>query len=324
MKKNMKIIAVLIALGFGLPIAWAQTEIPVVSSIELTLKTPTGDLYGTYTGPRNVGIIPVVLIIPGSGPTDRDGNSLLGIQTNAYKLLAEELAKNKIASLRIDKRGIGKSKSAVKNESDMRFDTYVDDAAAWINSLKTEHNYEKVYVLGHSEGSLVGMLAAQREKISGFISLAGSGRSVDVLLREQLKSLPLELLNEANMIMDSLKAGKTSSEVNPGLMAFFRPSVQPYMISWIKYDPAKEINKLNVPTLIIQGTNDIQVTKEDAILLSKSKPSATLLFLENMNHVLKDADTDLAENLATYKNPDLPINAQLIKVLTQFISVVTK
>lgn len=299
----------------------AQDELPVVtSSIELKVQIPSGDLFGTYTGPRNVGIIPVVLILPGSGPTDRDGNSILGIHTDAYKMLAEALAKNKIASLRIDKRGVGKSKGATKSEKNLLFDTYVEDAVAWINSLKVDYGYEKIYVLGHSEGALVGMLAAQRTKVSGFISVAGPGRPIDVVLREQFANMPPDLLSKANVILDSLKAGKQNSDVDPGLMAYFRPSVQPYMISWIKYNPAQEISKLKIPVLILQGTTDIQVSSEDAILLSKGKPSANLLFLDNMNHVLKSSETDVAKNLETYKNPELPVNQQLIDVVTRFIN----
>jgi alpha-beta hydrolase superfamily lysophospholipase len=236
-------------------------------------------------------------------------------------MLAEALAQNKIASLRIDKRGVGKSKGTTKSEKDLRFDTYVEDAVAWINSLKVDHGFGKIYVLGHSEGALVGMLAVQRTKVTGFVSLAGPGRPIDVVLREQFGNMPQELRTRANVIMDSLKAGKQYSDVDPGLMAYFRPSVQPYMISWIKYDPAKEISKLKVPVLILQGTSDIQVSSEDAVLLSQGKPSATLLFLENMNHIMKNSEADMAKNLETYKNPELPLNTQLIEVITRFINM---
>lgn len=317
----MRILISLIALITGFSAIEAQDELPVVtSSTELKIQTPSGDLFGTFTGPRNAGMRPVVLILPGSGPTDRDGNSILGIQTNAYKMLAEELAENKIASMRIDKRGVARSKGATKSEKDLRFDTYVEDAVAWINSLKVDHGFSKIYVLGHSEGALIGMLAAQRTKVSGFISLGGPGRPVDVVLREQFGNMPQELRTKANVIMDSLKAGKQYDEVDPGLMAYFRPSVQPYMISWIKYDPAKEISKLKIPVLILQGTTDIQVSSEDAVLLSKGMPSANLLFLENMNHILKNSEADMAKNLETYKNPELPLNTQLVEVITRFIN----
>jgi pimeloyl-ACP methyl ester carboxylesterase len=200
------------------------------------------------------------------------------------------------------------------------FDNYIEDAVAWLNFLKTDLGYERIFIIGHSEGSLIGMAAANRTKISGFISIAGTGRSIDLILRDQLKNLPLNLLDQANKILDSLKAGKTYADIDPGLMAYFRPSVQSYLISWMKYDPVKEISKLRIPTLILHGSDDLQVTGEEALILSQAKPNATLLYIDKMNHVLKDSGADVQQNTASYKNPELPLHAQLIDVIVQFIA----
>lgn len=287
---------------------------------EIVLKTLTGDLSGSLTLPENITTFPIVLIIAGSGPTDRDCNSVMGIQTNAYKMLAEEFANNGIASLRYDKRGIGKSSSAMTSESELRFETYINDVISWITFLKTDKRFSSIIILGHSEGSLIGMIAAEQTNVAGFISVSGVGESADKALQEQLKTkLPIQLLDESNKILDSLRIGKTVSNVNPNLVALYRRSVQPYLISWIKYDPAKEIGKLNIPVLIIQGTTDLQVTENDSKLLSLAKPDAKLLIIENMNHVLKESDSDIQKNMATYRNPDLPLKTGLTDGIIDFI-----
>ncbi len=317
----MKSFICIIALNLFLSGLFAQApNNSAYSESEMVLKTSTGDIMGTVTIPNNVKSSPIVLIIAGSGPTDRDCNSPLGIQTNAYKMLAENLAENGISTLRFDKRGIGKSKQAMVSESDLRFETYIDDAVAWIALLKSDKRFSSIIVLGHSEGSLIGMVAAEQAKVSGFISIAGAGKPIDKILQEQLKTQLLpSLLAESNKILDSLKMGKTVSNINPNLASLYRPSVQPYMISWLKYDPAKEISKLKIPVLIIQGTTDLQVPVEDAKLLSEAKPDAKLAIIENMNHVLKESDADVQKNMATYRNPDLPLKAGLVDGIVDFI-----
>lgn len=315
----MKTFIFLILLGFSFAGSFAQS-VTGHSESEMILKTSSGNIVGTLTVPNQVKNMPVVIIIPGSGPTDRNGNSPIGLHTDAYKMLAEGLAQNDIASLRYDKRGIGKSKTAMPDESSIRFDTYVQDVVDWITELKADKRFSKIYLLGHSEGSLIGMLAAEKSKVAGFISVSGPGRPTDEILREQLANkLPPQLLSESDNILDSLKAGKTVANIPPTLHALFRPSVQPYMISHMKYNPTKEIAKLKIPALIIQGTTDLQVPVNDARLLSTAKPDAKLVIIDNMNHVMKESDDDLQHNLATYKNPDFPLKAGLMTDLVEFI-----
>ena len=320
---NMKRFSFIIALNILSICLFAEVKKDsVFSESEVILKTSTGEIYGTLAIPNNVKTSPVVLIIAGSGPTDRDGNSpIMGLQTNAYKMLSEGLAKKGISSVRFDKRGIAKSKLAMTSESDVRFETFINDVVAWIALLKSDNRFSKIYILGHSEGSLIGMIAAEQTNTSGFISIAGAGKSADKILQEQLKTkLPPLLLDESNKILDSLKIGKTVSNVNPSLVSLYRPSVQPYMISWIKYDPAKEIGKLKIPVLIIQGTTDLQVTVDDSKSLSAANTNAKLLIIENMNHTLKESDSDIQKNMATYNNPDLPLKEGLTDDIVNFIN----
>jgi len=311
----------LFCLSFLVNAVFAQANADsLFSSSEMTLKTPNGEIFGTLTVPTVNTPVPLVLIIAGSGPTDRDCNSSMGITTNAYRMLAEGLAKNGIACLRFDKRGIGQSKAAMTSELDLRFETYVNDVVAWIAVLKADKRFSEIDVLGHSEGSLIGMLAASQASVAKFISAAGAGKPADQILRDQLKTkLPPSLLAESNKILDSLKLGKTVSNVDANLKTLYRPNVQPYMISWMKYDPAREISLLKMPVLILQGTTDMQVSVEDARLLAAAKPDARLLIIDNMNHVFKESDSDFQKNMATYKNPALALKTGLLQEILSFI-----
>lgn len=264
--------------------------------------------------------MPVVLIIAGSGPTDRDGNTtVLPGKNNSLKMLAEGLAANGIASLRYDKRGVGESKAAATSESELRFDTYVDDAVAFCNQLKADKRFRRVVIAGHSEGSLIGMLAAKRCGASGFVSLSGTSRRAGDLLRGQLAGkLPPELAEKSEAILKSLEAGKTVADPPQELGAIYRASVQPYMISWMKYDPSKEIAALTMPVMIVQGSSDIQVPADDAKKLAAANPKAKLLIIDGMNHLLKQIGTDNEKQRASYTDPAFPLGEGLIPALVQF------
>jgi hypothetical protein len=284
----------------------------------VVLHTANGDITGTLTMPGCSSSCNVTLIIAGSGPTDRNGNNPMMKNESLIKL-AHALAMKNIASLRFDKRGIGDSKSAGKTEADLRFEDYINDARGWIALLKKDTRFKKVFVTGHSEGSLIGMIAALNNA-DGFISIAGAGRSADKILKEQLSSQPPAVKDPSFPIIDSLAMGKTVDSVPRMLFALFRPSVQPYMISWFHYDPQTEIKKLTVPVLILQGTNDLQVTVEDANLLAKSNTKARLALIRNMNHIFRIVEGDRRENLATYITPTLPISDELVNTIAVFVN----
>lgn len=320
MKKSFITISILITLLIPNQLPGQNNTSSNFRESEIVLKTSTGDISGTLTVPDKPRKSPVVLIIAGSGPTDRDCNSILGIKSNTYKMLAESLAANGISALRYDKRGIAKSKAAMTSESDIRFDIYINDAVSWVELLKKDKRFSKIFIFGHSEGSLIGMVAAEQTPVSGLISVAGPGNPADTILRKQLKNqLPPQLRAESDKILDSLRMGKTVKKFNPVLAGLYRPSVQPYMISWIKYNPSSEIKKLKIPVLIIQGTTDIQVSVEEARLLKEAKPDAKLALFENMNHIMKESEADRQKNIATYSNPELPLKNGLVEELVSFI-----
>lgn len=291
---------------------------------EVVMITPTGELSGSFlqsieskTAKASKSEA-IALIIAGSGPTDRNGNNPQ-MTNNSLKMLAQGLAEKGIASLRYDKRGVAKSAKAGLAEIDLRFDHYIEDAQLWVEYLHQQHPNKPIIIIGHSEGALIGAAAAMHPLVAKYVSIAGAGEPIDVILREQLKSQPSIVLSSATPILDSLVKGEKVENVPPFLMALFRPSVQPYMISWFAYDPAQHVAKIKKPVLILQGTTDIQVSTNNAQILAKAKPDAQVTIIEGMNHILKPADADRAANMATYMQADLPLEPKLIDIIAKFI-----
>ncbi|ABQ04749.1 alpha/beta hydrolase [Flavobacterium johnsoniae] len=294
-----------------------NTKQDTFKETNVTLKINIDQLYGTLTVPDDVKKCPVALIIAGSGPTDRNGNNPM-MKNNSLKMLAEALAKNGIASLRFDKRGIGESKASAVTESSLVFENYTEDAKSWINFLKQDKRFTQLTVIGHSEGSLIGMIAGA--KANKFISIAGAGESADKLLKSQISSKSNKQVEDMTFpIIDSLKAGNKVNKVDPLLNSLFRASIQPYLISWFKYDPQIEIKKLTVPVLIIQGNNDLQVSVKDAENLSQANKNAELVIIDKMNHVLKIIDGDKQANMASYNNENLPVSETMVNKIVSFI-----
>jgi len=313
MKKSLLFLLLLISIVSvqASPYSDTATESPY------NLVTSSGTIMGSMLLPAATGKIPVVLIIAGSGPTDRNGNNPM-MKNESLRMLAQGLAVKGIASVRFDKRGIAASVLAGKSEADLRFDDYIQDAKAWIELLKKDPRFSKVIVTGHSEGSLIGMIAALG-KADGFVSIAGGGKSADRILKEQLATQPSMIKDASYSIIDSLTEGKTVKEVHPMLFSLFRPSVQPYMISWFQHNPVAAIAKLNMPVLIVQGSSDVQITTADAEALVAAKPNAKLVIIQKMNHVLKIIEGGQAENGASYNNPSLPISQELVSVVADFV-----
>lgn len=297
----------------------------IAGAEDVKLQTLNGAIHGTLLMPAAAEVpVPVVLLIAGSGPTDRNGN-VAGLPgpNDSLKLLAEGLAKNGIASVRYDKRGIGASAVSGAKEHDLRFDMYVNDAAAWVQQLRKDTRFSSIAVAGHSEGSLIGMLAAK--KADAYISIAGTARPAGAILREQLSTkLPPDLLEESDRILAALESGSTAENVPAPLEMLYRASVQPYMISWMKYDPSREIAQLDAPVLIVQGSTDLQVPANDAHALKKANPKADVAIIKGMNHVLKHVDGDIAQQFPSYSDPKLPVVPELIERVSAFVKRAAK
>lgn len=313
---------ILVGLFFLCGLCCRAQVLPLEENV--VLNTKEGQIKGKLLLPGGGKTCPVVLIIAGSGPTDMDGNSAIGnLRNNSLKFLAEGLAANGIASLRFDKRGIGTSASAGKEEAKLRFEDYVNDVTGWIDYLAKEKRFTTITVAGHSEGALIGMLACQNQpKVKGYISVAGAGRPAYEIIEAQVAAQqnPEAVRKEVASINGSLKNGKEVSDVPAYLQSLYRASVQPYLISWFKYNPRTVIASVKVPVLIVQGKNDIQVSVEDAEFLKKGCPTAELLLIDKMNHVLKDCESKaVQQQMLTYGNPSLPVNSTLIASVSTFV-----
>ena len=307
------------------PAATATAAVPAATpqapiAREVTLGAGATALHGTILDAGRPG--PAVLIIAGSGPTDRNGDSTApGVRPATLRLIAEGLAAQGISSLRFDKRAIGASAGAATTEEELRFTTYVDDAVAWANLLRQQRGVSCVVILGHSEGALIAALAAARTPTCGLIEVAGMGRPMGDVLADQLRAAPMDvnLRATAMTILGELRAGRTVANVPDPLAPLFRPSVQPYLISQLNIDPAQAIGAVRMPTLIMQGGHDLQVGVTDAQRLRTTRLDARVVILDGVNHVLKDAPAERGANLATYADPSLPLNPAVVSLITEFV-----
>jgi pimeloyl-ACP methyl ester carboxylesterase len=283
---------------------------------EVNIPSEKITVNGALIAPENGEKAPLIIIIPGSGPNDRNGNVGM-VKNNSLKLLAEGLKDHNIATYRYDKSALEWMKIKGFKEEDGSFDDFIIDAKSVVKYFKNTDTYSKIIIAGHSQGSLVGMLTAT-ESVDAFISIAGAGRTIDTIIIEQIGKQAPSLIEEARMGFETLKIGGEIENINPSLMSFLRPSAQPFMMSWMKYNPQEELKKLTIPTLIINGTKDIQVPVSDAKLLNVSNSTSEIKIIENMNHIFREI-TDDSQNIPSYTNPDLPIMNELITSIATFV-----
>lgn len=285
---------------------------------------PAGPLAGTALGSPDTDA-PVVLIVPGSGPTDRDGNSPLGVRAFSYRLIAEGLAARGIRSVRIDKRGMFGSSGAIADANAVTIEDYAADIHSWVATIRATMRVPCVWVLGHSEGGLSALVAARQPYgICGLLLVSTTGRPLGDVLREQIAANPANapIRQEAAATIAKLEAGQRVDEddINPSLRPLFRPEVQGFLASTFALDPAKLIAGYAGPVLILQGLRDIQVGRVDAERLHHSRPDAALALLPDANHVLKAvASDDRAANIATYQDPDSPLAEGVIEAIAGFV-----
>ena len=302
------------------------TSIPIFAADqrEIQAQGPEGALRGTITRAQ-IPDSPLALIIPGSGPIDRDGNSFLGLRINTYRLLAEGLATQGVSTVRIDKRGMYGSVAAIKNPNAVTINDYAFDIKTWVAAIRKETDARCVWLIGHSEGGLVSLVAAQHlPELCGLVLVAAPGRSLGLILREQLESNPANasILDDAKSIISKLEAGNKieAASMNPVLLPLFHPDVQDFLISQLTLDPAKLIAQVKKPVLILQGLRDIQVSANNAVLLKEANPNAEIKWLENTNHILRTVKSDdRSVNLQTYSDISLPLADGVIDSISAFI-----
>lgn len=313
-------------------IGWVAALVAMITAVpataepaprEITAPGPLADLHGTLIDAGKGK--PVVLIVPGSGPTDRDGDNPLGVKAAPYRLLAEALAARGIGSVRIDKRGMFASKAAVADASKVTVADYVADITAWVAAARAATGAKCVWLLGHSEGGLMVLATGDAPGVCGIITVSAPGRPFDVLIREQIHANPANavVFDQVDAALAKLKAGEhvDTAQLHPGLATLFYPAVQDYLIDLIRHDPAALAARVKAPMLILQGLADIQVSETDARALAAAQPKAKLVLLPGVNHVLKQVGAgDRAANLATYANPDLPIDPSAVDAVACFVT----
>lgn len=291
---------------------------------EILAPGPLGALRGTLTRVAEASA-PVVLILPGSGPTDRDGNNPFGIRAATYRHLSDDLAAEGVTSIRIDKRGMFGSASAVKDANAVTIEDYVDDVRSWVDVAQRETGAKCVWLLGHSEGGLVALAASDRvPDICGLVLVATAGRNMGEVLKDQLRSNPAnaELLPRAMTAIDELSAGRrvAAEHMPPALAALLPEQVQGFLISAFRLDPRQLVAAVKKPVLILQGRRDIQVGVKDAQALHDANASSHLVLLSDTNHVLKQVDTDdVSANLMTYANATLPLAPDVARTIASFV-----
>ena len=276
-----------------------------------------GHLDAVLTTPADAEKPPVALLIAGSGSTDHDGNGPKA-KPATLKKLAEQLASQKIASLRYDKRGAGGWKAEFGKPEDFRFKDYVDDAVTLVKYLRESGKFSRVVVVGHSEGGLVAILAARQVQIDRLILLVTTARRQGDLLKAQLekRQIPPDILDPIVRAIDSIMAGQT---VDPPPRGFdIAPSMQPSLASAFVIDPIDPLKSIDKPILIVGGGRDLQVARLDFMALATAASLAKTLWLPDMNHVLVDI-TDDADNLAAYNQPERALDAAMIEAVAGFI-----
>ncbi|MBK5214466.1 MAG: alpha/beta hydrolase [Flavobacteriaceae bacterium] len=272
---------------------------------------------GTLIVPNATGKLPLAILIGGSGPTDRNGNQQMMVN-NSLKFLAEGLYENGIATFRYDKRIVKQMKQHNVDEKKIRFGDFIDDAIAVLNYFKKDSRFSKIYFIGHSQGSLIGMVAAQRGA-DGFVSIAGAGQEIDAVIVDQLAKQAPGLEENARIAFDDLRANGVANNYSPGLASIFRKDIQPFIYTWMQYDPKVEIAKLKIPVLIINGDKDIQVQVSEAELLKNAKPDAEYKIIPGMNHIFKKIEGNDLENSKSYNIYNLPVMPELIETVSKFI-----
>lgn len=301
-----------------------SAQVPPSESL-LDAPGPTGRLKGTLLTAASKPT-QAILIVPGSGPTDRDGNNPAGIKASTYRLLAEGLATHGVTTLRIDKRGMFASAAATPNANAVTISDYAMDVRSWVAVLRKQTGMPCVWVLGHSEGGLVAMAAANEQPdVCGLILVATAGRPMGEVLRDQLKANPANtpILGDALSAIDALEQGHRidTGSMHPALQGLFSPAVQGFLISAFSYDPRRLLSQYSKPVLVLQGQHDLQVGEADARLLKQANPQANLVLLPNVNHVLKFVpSSDRGANVATYANPGLPLAPGVVEAIAKFLT----
>ena len=275
-------------------------------------------LHGALVRPEGRTAPVAVLMVPGSGPGDRDGDDRAsGEHSRTQWYLAQALAGKGIVSLRYDKRGSAESAGAGPAPT---LQDAVKEAADWTGLLARQPGVRCVVALGHSEGALIGARLSHKVKLCGLVDVSGSGTEVGELIEEQTVTLHVapEVAAQIHAAIEAERAGRPIPEVPKGYGKLFGPETEPYIRSEIGVDPVAEVAKVKVPVLVVQGDNDFQMKVGDARRLAAAAHVQPVI-IPGMNHNLKLAPADIRGNYLTYMNPNLPLAPGVAETITAFV-----
>lgn len=312
-----KVFFLLLSNFIGFAIFSQKQTVKFTREEDLVLQTEAGALYGTLSIPDSKDSSSILaILISGSGPTDRNGNSANRFYPNTHKLLSRALNKYGISTFRFDKRGVGESFMSIADASKITFLNYLNDIHEWVTLFAKQKKYKHIILLGHSEGGIIAIKESQQNLVSATVLLSTPGFPIDSILVTQLKNKMPSQLENAKQILASLRKGQTVSTVNPSLSFLFHSNNQPFLISLIQIDPATEIQKVNIPVLILQGDKDQQVSVEDAQKLKQANPRSELIILSGMTHSLKHTSNSVNSNITDQANDIMPeITSSIIEFL---------
>ncbi len=325
LRDGKKVSGVLLQRGRKGSFSLAFPEPQPESSGDLDMDTGKCVLPGTLLLPKEApGPVPLFILLPGSGTTDRDGNNWqVPGRNDSLRLLAEALAEAGMASFRYDKRGAGRAYRLVRDEASLTFADHVADAAACIRSFDGDGRFSMLVVFGHGDGALVGAAALREARADALAAMGVSGRTLRRMIDEAAAGAPPEYRDEIARVLAELEAGRFVDEVSPYIDNLFRRSFQPYLASWLRYDLGKELAALSaagLPVLLMQGDLDLQVTMEEFDLLRMAAPAAEAVLLPETNHMLKRVGNDVEENYASFSDPSFPLSPGLVPALQDFLT----
>jgi len=287
---------------------------------QLSFKTTDGlELHGTFLEPEHPAGTKLisVLLLPGSGPTDRDGNQPPALITDLLKQIASALADKGIASYRFDKRAAHSNAAIWPKDTDkfddfFAFEHFRDDAISAFNAMKGQPSVDpaRCGMLGHSEGGLITITVAAKlgkDQLPAIALLGTAGRSLDLVILDQISGLLHRQTTDDSVIktyMDALQKGidyvkangKRPTDMPAGLQGLFTPGTGKILQSYFTIDPAKTIHGYTGDVLLMQGEMDsqISVTKDFPLLKtalsSRSTGSLTTFTVPNASHNLKPVD----------------------------------
>ena len=304
----IKIASALVVCLFSFLIANAQ-----IASEEIPLYNEEIRLPGTlsYLNENT----PLIIWVHGSGPVDRNGNQpAQNVHANYIKQFRDAVNAKDIAFFSYDKRTA--SKENIPFLKDTKAIDFALDVQVVLQHFKDRKRFSKIILVGHSQGSLIAMLAAK--DADKYISIAGAGATIDQVIVKQIRSKNSTLGDAAKQQFDTLKLKGKIAVVNPFLMSLFAKRMQPFLYSWLLLNPTEELKKLTLPILIINGTKDLQVQITDAQALHAANSTSKLVLIKNMNHVLKDIHKE-EDNLKSYYSDAYPISQKLIETVVSFV-----